>query len=348
MFDFGYSRFFMEKMEQATDGTEGGSGGAEGAPEESVGGVEDTSSDLFGNFDLDSFLHYDPMKKPEEGTSSEGDEETPPAGEGDLITPPPAANAPSDVPTPPANTPSESAASGTPAPAPTPQELELQVLRQQLAEMQKLVQGQQAQAQPAQGQPPADPELDKLYAPSQAYNQLTMPSQIAEQIFSSDPEVARQGLNTAFQGLAHIIHQNVAEQARQREELLAKRLVEQAQQPWRQEAQARENKNLHDSFYSKYPELDKPELKPYIAMKAKQVAEQMGIQQPTQQFLEWVAQNVKQELGLGTSAAPTNPAPAPTPPAHSTPPPYMAGNGSGRAPSKPAAKDDIFDTLFVG
>lgn len=348
MFNLGYRNFYLDKMEQASDGTEGGAGGASGDAADgaddagSVAGEGDgLGSDPFSGFDLDAFLQYDPMKKEPAATGEgEGGMETPPAegtSEGAQTTPPAEESAP----------PAETAPTNTAA-APTPQDLELHVLRQQLAEMQKMVQGQQAQA-PAEVAS-RDPELEKLYAPSPAYTQLTMPPQIAEQIFSSDPETARQGLNTAFQGLAHIIHQNVAEQARQREQLLAERLVEQAQQPWRQEQQQRENKNLHDSFYSKYPELDKPEIKPYIAMKAKQVAEQMGIQQPTQQFLDWVAQNVKQELGLGTAAAPTNPAPnAPnTQLAQNTPPPYMAGNGSGRAPSKPAAKDDIFDTLFVG
>lgn len=309
---------------EASEGVSQGEAPNEAPAPDASSAVPAESSGSWGDFDLDAFLEYDPMKKVEDKPAE----------------PPAPASAPAQAPAPaPAQAPTTSSA--TP---PDARDLELQVLREQLAQM---VQGQQAN----QGQMPlqapaqvaADPELEALYQVPQAYQTMQVPPKLMEDILSGDPARSGMGLNQLTQGLAQIIHTQVVQQAKARESLIAQRIEAKATQPLRERDAQEQSRKLHDDFYSKHKELDKPEWKPYIAMKMKQLAQQYGISQPTSVFLDMGAEMLKRELNAPAQA----PAPVPAQPA-SAPVPYMAGAGGGRA-SSPGVKtpqDDIFDTLM--
>lgn len=340
-----FARYNTQYFNEASaEGGEGGSGegvahtGDAGSADAGDGSGEgsvdsgDASAALgdgssgWGDFDLDAFLAYDPMKpeesKPESKEKAESEPE--PTSEPQAPVAPPA----------------------EPVPEPDPRDLELQLLREQL---QNMVQGQQVN----QGQLPldtsqeaSDSELAQLYQVPASYSQMQIPAPLMDEIMSGDPARAAAGMNQFAQGLAHIIHAQVAQQAQAREALIAKRIEEKASKPVR-EAQAQESaRKLHDDFYSKHKVLDKPEWKPYIALKMKQLAQQYRITEPTQVFLDMGAELLKKELLKGAQAPAAT---APAAPAQRAPAaPYMAGQGAGRA-SSPGAKtpqDDIFDTLM--
>lgn len=290
------------------------------------------SSDPWGNFDLDSYLSYDPMKKEPEPEP----EPTPEPQQAPV--PAPTASAPASTPNP------------DPAPAALdPKDLELAVLREQLQNMQSMVQGQQQnqgqQALQAQAPvPDTDPELEPFYQVPQSYSQMQIPPALLDDLMSGEPVKVASSLNQFAQGLAQIVHSQVAEQAKAREALIAKRAEEKATAPYRQQQVQEQSRKLHDDFYGRHKELDKPEWKPYIAMRMKQYAKQLGVETPSQQFLDWGAYHLKKELVA--TAMPVVP-PASAQPAAK--PPFMAGQGGGRAssPGAQTPQDDIFDTLMT-
>lgn len=332
-------KFWFEKYMQEEGGAEGegGASGGAGAPNDSgaapaeepkgaadPGKAAPQSGDPldpqpWGEFDLDAFLAYDPLKKEAEpGSDSE-----PKPGE---PNPTPKLQEPNTV----------------PAPASDPAvELELKMLREQL-QMYKETQMQQGAVPQAPAQVPEDHELEPLYQVPQQYRQLQVPMNVVEKIFSQDPDTIRAGLNEYAQGIAQLVHGQVVAQAKAREALIAKRVEEKALSPWRQQEAKSANQKFHDDFYGKHKELDKPEWKPYIAQKMQRLAKQMGITQPTEQFLDWAAAQLKAEL----VKAPV-PSPTPVPAQQPQKAPFMTGNGAGRASSGNAPQDDIFETLMM-
>ena len=325
---------------EASEGEASGSAESGESNQASFGEGVNDSSDPWGNFDIDSYLAYDPMKDKDEP-------------EADPEPQTPAAEKKEEAPAEPEPTfaPETKAKAEDGTDAPDPRDLELAVLRQQL---QELVQGQQQnQGQQAlntsqdSGQGDEDSELAKLYEVPQSYTQMQIPENLLGQIMSGEPDQVRGGLNQFAQGLAQIVHAQVAQQAKAREEMLAKRVEDKATAPYREQQQQAEAKSFHDEFYTRHSELDKAEWKPYIATKMKQYAAQFGIQKPNQQFLDWGAFQLKKEL-IASQQAPVTQNQQSAQPAQKPAPTYMAGQGGGRASAAESkgSQGDIFDTLF--
>lgn len=306
--------------------TAGGEGGNNDAP---ASKTEPGEGERWSEFDLDSILQYDPFA--DKGTGDEGKAPaTSPRGEDRkaLNTPP------VEVPT----------VAPQAAPQALPGELETQMLRAQVQQLQAMISQQQNHNQaPAQDQY-ADTELDQLYQVPASYGNMQIPAELLQAITSGEPAQVAQGLNQFAQGLANVIHGQVAQQAKQREAMIAQRTEARATAPFKAQQEQTQAKQFHDNFYATHKELDKQHLKPYIAMKISQLAKQVGITDPTPEFLNWAAAQVKTELQIQTPSAP---AAHVVPPALKPTAPFMSGSPGARAPSSaPASQDDIFSTLF--
>lgn len=331
-----------EQEEQGTQATQEQQGVQESqAAETSEGtqGAEGHSDDgQWGNFDLDAFLGYDPFA--DKSTGKETGEAQSPTGETRQ-----AQQGQEEIP---ATPPEGQAPKAEASQEVLPQELELQMLRDQVAQLQSMVNTQQSNNGQQELSGADDPELNGYYQVPPTYGQLNVPGDVLESIMSGEPATVAKGLNQFAQGLAAIVHGQVNQQAQHREALIAKRTEARALAPYKQQQEQAQSQTLHDTFYGRHKELDKPHLKPYIAMKMKQFAAQVGMQEPTQAFLDWGAAKLKAELAL---TAPPPQAPQATTPPQQPATPFMSGSTAARGSSatgSPSAEDDIYSTLFTG
>ena len=170
---------------------------------------------------------------------------------------------------------------------------------------------------------------------------------------SDDPATVQAGLSEYATGIAQVTHYNVLAQMRQemaalREELL-KESVDNFKQVSERETQEQTQRSaISNDFYGKFPELDKPELKLFVQMQAKQLAQQYGVQGWNENFRDTLGAHVKKILGMSGQGPRPDEDPDPKKPGKSGQR-FNSGSGAGR--SKPSGKKDeladISDTLGI-
>lgn len=225
------------------------------------------------------------------------------------------------------NNPAPAAAVPNPATqSPAAEDPNLALLRTQLAErdqeinrLRTPIQQPQAPQQPQSGY--QGPEFN-----------FQVPPNLLAAIYSEDPLQRTQGLSAMMQGVARATFQTVMGQVQRYYTEQVPAAIREAQA---NQAQAQQ---VHQDFYSSFPELSKPELRMLVLGTAQQLIAETGAKSWTPQLKAALGQRVKAVLGMGTPAA----TPVPV-----VPPTRIPGtNGARVGDQRTTQERDIAETLF--
>lgn len=284
--------------------------------------AEEESNEL--SFDqIDSLLSFDPFNK-DEAEASPPAEETP-AKQEEAAAAVPAEGAEEQPPSQEAQ-PAEQ--------APQPQEDHEKVfLRQQLENMQKVLDTLQAPKQPTQQQPTEDD------IPIPEYN-FNIPEPLIQHLQSENPAEVQAGVRALAQGVAQTVHKQVVQQMASMVQSVVPQMVQQGV------ASANTAKEIFSDFYGTYKELNVPSLYPLVVDVAQKVASEYHAKSWSPQLRDETARRVKALLTQGQAPVTTPQVPQ-TPPAK---PPAQFGGGGQRPAASQGSKtsEDIMKTLFGG
>jgi len=340
---------------EAESGSGGeGDGNSEGVTSDAS--HEDDQSNFADGFDFDQMLAYDPFKQPAE-TQSESQSADPAKQQGQETA---------DG--------ERQTGQGQQAPAETTEKTkgqeakespELKLLREQNQQLIQALNNMQQNAeqtaatktaeQAQKGQQTEEQvraQRHETIAKSLPGYQFNIPDTVMQKMGSDDPAQIRAGLGEFAQGVAQVTHYNMAMQMEERFEKLRQELLQESVQNFRQttqqeEAVKKQQSEVFNDFYGKFPELNKPELQEFVKMQAKLLAQRYGVPRWNESFRDTLGEHVKTLLGLGQQGpqpdADKGQGGQPTVPGKR----FSAGSNSGRQNSgAPSLPDDIADTLL--
>lgn len=167
---------------------------------------------------------------------------------------------------------------------------ELVELRRELAELRT------QRAQP-QGQQQQETQQPRQSDPTAIYDQFQIPPAINNALMSEDPQERIAGVRQLAIGIAKVTHTMVARQMEQRfndvPTMIQNHAVKQEQM-----------KAIHDDFYGKHKDLNRPELKTIVVETSKQVAQELGTDRWNARLRDETAKRVRTLLGLKAPVTP--------------------------------------------
>ncbi len=220
---------------------------------------------------------------------------------------------------------------------------EMELLKQQLTEAQKIIQaftrqqpqpGQQQGQGQGQGQQPGQ-QPGQQAEPEVPPYEFNIPDGLVALLDSEVPAERQKGIGALMQGTARAVHATVMQQVAKQVQELTQNLPQVVNQGIQQHNYARE---IFSDFYNTHKHLNRPELRSLVVQTAQAVMQETGAQAWSPQLRDAIAQRVTAVL---TQVVP------PAPPQQQQP--FVAGNGSrpGGAPMGGNTQaDDIFKTLF--
>lgn len=181
----------------------------------------------------------------------------------------------------------------TPAVEQTPEQKELQELKDTVASMTQQLQQQQATAtaQPQGGQT-ASPET----GPVTPEYQFDIPDGLMSLLDSEDAGERKKGISSLLQGTAKSIHQQVMETVQTQFEAVPQVIQGVIQQ---QEV----SRQIFSDFYEKNPDLNKPELRNLVVGAAGAVMQETGLQTWSETLRNKIAERVRALIGSGQAVS---------------------------------------------
>lgn len=169
-------------------------------------------------------------------------------------------------------------------------------LRRQLEEQRQIVLQLQQRLIEAQQQPPQQPGRaagEAAKGEEDPFAQVQIPDEIVRLLESDDPLDRKRALAALVAGTGRLVYQRVLDRVQALSETLP-RQVEQAA------LSVAEQQRIYADFYGKFPELNRPELRPLVAQVAQQVAQERGITAWSEAVRDEIGNRVK---GLLASVA---------------------------------------------
>lgn len=287
---------------------EGSGGPAPSSPAEGGGGMDHISTDIQSVFEYDPF-EPPATPAPEPAPAAAASPEPPPA-EPTPVTP------------------------SVATPAPEPLAEAAAALRDAAQALPQAVREATAPARPAA--PEADPWTPMVDGQALDYRQVfqQIPDSMLAGIRSENPVEQKAAIGSLLAVSATLAHRLAFKQATEtvRNEL-AQALPTYVQSTLRSH---REQEQVFQDFYSKYPQLSHPSIRPVVLTAAKELAAQTGVRGWTPQFRDQLGEHVLNMLrGVASPAAPPAAAPAS----------QMSG-ASVRPASRPTTQSDEFSELL--
>lgn len=175
-------------------------------------------------------------------------------------------------------------------PAQQPQTYTAEQVRQLVAdELQRRSAPQQQQAAPQQN------DAEKLQQELLQKYQFQLPNAVYDQLEDDDPVKRRQAFNQVLGAVAMAAHQNVYQQVQSEMNTRFENVPQTIQQALKQRDEAQK---VFTDFYGNNPDLNKPELYPFVQQVGQKVMQETGINQWTPQLRDAVASRVRQVLGI--------------------------------------------------
>jgi hypothetical protein len=231
----------------------------------------------------------------------------------------------------------EAAVDGVAAPESAPAPSEVELLKAELAEIQRKheedrelwKQSLQRQVEPPKVQEPQNPqERKQVFA-------LNIPAKLGEDLLSEDPNVRQQALTYYTNAVAHEVYHKTREDLLQEMHSIARSHATGTV------AQVSAQEEVAKDFYGTFPELAKPQYGPHIMQIAGQVMQELGAKTWNAKVRDEVGRRSKELFGV-SSTTPTAPAPKPAVAS------VRAGNGSRAPVVQPKSKKDGDVLSFLG
>lgn len=206
-------------------------------------------------------------------------------------------------------------------------------LQKQLSQLTTALTGMQAKAAEAQA-----PKQAPAAAPEADYQvNLAMPPELVSMLESEDPAEKAQGYGLLASGSATAAVAKVHEMLKpvfQQLPTLIERVI----------SQQHERKTVEGDFYGKFPQLNKPQIRPLVQQTALQVMRERNAQAWSNEVRDEVGKRVVEML-MG-ALPPEAIQPPANPPARTPPPPTPRGSSPARVNAPTNGQQQYIDSLF--